>query len=204
MKQYLLISLTVLLIGTVSCTNPFTTRADLVEKPKISDVEYLSPTTPENLIVNFTLSIQKKDVVKYTESFNPELPSFKFEPDPHYFEDFQAIGWRTENERNFFDKLTKSVVSMYFNFTETEELVILPIDVTAPDDSMFTDFIGYKMTVNFNQEESSVYEGSARFKFFHNHQTQKWHIYYWQDRAIDEKYDLSITALKLFYNNKTL
>ena len=93
---------------------------------------------------------------------------------------------------------------MYFNSTEADDLVILPIDITAPDDSMFTDFVDYKMTVNFNQEESTVYEGSARFKLYHNHQSQKWHIYYWQDRALDEKYDLCMTALKLFYNNKTL
>lgn len=203
MKQYVLICTLIFFASTVSCTNPFTTRANLVEKPKLSDVEFLSPTTPENVMDNFALAIQKKDVVKYIESFSAESPVFQFEPDPHYFEDFQALNWRTENERDFFDQLTKSVVSMFFNFDETDELVFLPINVTAPDDSVFSDFTSYRMTVNFNQEESQIYQGSARFKLLHNHQTQRWHIYYWQDRALDEQYDLSMSALKLFYNNKT-
>lgn len=204
MKQYVLILGLFLVLAIFSCTNPFTTRANQVEKPKLSDVEFLSPNTPENVMNNFTLAVQKKDVVKYIETFSPEPPYFHFEPDPHYFEDFQALNWGIENERDFFDQLAKSVVSMYFSFDQTDALVLLPIDVTAPDDSVFTDFTSYEITVNFSQEQSSSYRGVARFKLRHNHQSQRWYIYYWQDRAADDQVDLSMTALKLFFNQKTL
>ncbi len=206
MKQYVLTFFTLLgLAAVVACTNPFTTRAGQVEKPQTGDVEYLSANEPENVIKNFILAIKNKNLTQYMNCFSPaDQARFKFEPEPYYFNEFLTRGWTLTDEEDYFDQLRVSVLRLNFAWKGVDAPALHPVFVSAPNDSVESDVTPYSMLVTFNIDSARAYEGTAFFKLYHDQGTQKWHIYYWKDKAIDDKSDETITALKIFYNKKSL
>ena len=205
MKQYVLTFFTLISLTAVSCTNPFTTRAGQVEEPETGEVEYLSPNEPENVIKNFILAIKNKNLTEYMNCFSPaEQARFKFEPEPFYLNEFLTNGWSLNDEEDYFNQLRASVLKLSFGWQGVDEPALHPVFVSAPNDSVESDVTPYSMTVTFNIDSARAYEGTAFFKLYHDQETQKWHIYYWKDKALDDKYDATITALKTFYNKKSL
>ncbi len=206
MKQYVLTFLSLLLPALVSCTNPFTTRAGQVEKPQTGEVEYLSPNEPENVIKNFILAIKNKNLNEYMNCFSPAgQERFRFEPEPFYLNEFLTRGWTLSDEEDYFDRLRASVLRLNFTWRDVDEPALRPVFISAPNDSVESDVTPYSMLVTFNIDSAKTYEGTAFFKLYHDQEMQKWHIYYWEDKALDEnKADITITALKVFYNKKSL
>lgn len=205
MKQYVHTFIALLAFATVSCTNPFTTRAGEVEKPQTGEVEYLSANEPENVIQNFILALKNKNLTQYMNCFSPaEKMRFKFEPEPFYLNEFLTRGWTLSDEEDYFDQLRASVLRLNFAWKDVDAPALHPVIVSAPNDSVESDITAYSMMVTFTIDSARAYEGTAFFKLYHDQETQKWHIYYWKDKAIDDKYDETITALKIFYNKKSL
>ena len=116
MKQYFLIYLLTVITLLASCTNPFTTRADQVEKPDIGDIEYADYNTPENIITNFILAIEKRDLPGYMNCFSADAARFKFDYEPHFYDAFQAREWTLNDEEDFFSQLKVNTVSLGFSF----------------------------------------------------------------------------------------
>ena len=194
------------LVAVVACTNPFTTRAGQVEEPETGEVEYLSPNEPENVLKNLLLAIKNKNLTEYMNCFSPaDLARFKFEPEPFYLNEFLTRGWTLSDEEDYFDQLRSSVLHLNFSWQNGDEPILHPVIGSAPNDSVESVVTPYSMLVAFDIDSARTYEGTAFFKLYHDQGTQKWHIYYWKDKALnDTKVDKTITALKFFYNKKSL
>jgi hypothetical protein len=199
MKQRLFIIFGLLVAVLAACTNPFTTRADKVEKPNVTDIQFEIPNEPENVLNNFKRAITNKNVQEYMNCFSPDPLRYRFDPEQYYFEDFQATGWSLDHEQDFFNQLTKSVMTLNFGFVDPEEPALNPIYLPAAEDSVETGFSKYQMTVNYSIDSSQVFSGLTRFKLFHDHDKDTWYIYYWQDKAENDAYNLTTTALKTQY-----
>ena len=162
-------------------------------------MEFEIPNEPENVLKNFKLAIETKNVQEYMNCFTPEPHRYKFEPEQYFFEEFQANGWSLDHERDFFNQLTKSVVTLNFSFTESGEPALNPIYLPAAEDSVESNFSNYLMTVNYSIDSSQVFSGLTRFKLYHAQDKDAWYIHYWQDKADNQDYTLTATALKTQY-----
>jgi len=199
MKQHFLKYLLAVITLLASCTNPFTTRADQVEKPDIGDIEYADYNMPENILTNLILAIEKRDLPGYMNCFSADAARFKFDYEPHFYDAFQAREWTLDDEEDFFNQLKVNTISLGFSFTAGSAPALNPIHATSPDDSVESALTKYRMDIT-DTDSTRIYEGFVRFKLFHDQEKQRWHIYYWQDRAEDDKFDITITALKTSYN----
>jgi len=209
MKQHFLITIIFMSGLIISCTNPFTTRADRVEKPS-GTLNYVNSNTAEGVIENFRTALIDDNEDRYMRCMAPDGQSFTFVPEPHFFEEFNTRGWTQDDERFFYIELKDNVSSVSFEFPE---LISNPVDVPAfflsydnsLPDSMECDFASYKMDVVFNGDSSKVYRGEIRFKLYRDNELDSWHIKFIQDRAIDSKYDETLTSLKgSFFRTATL
>jgi hypothetical protein len=190
------------------CTNPFTTRADQVEPPITNGVVYNTPNQPEIVFENFTKSIQNKNIQEYMRCLSEKEEQYHFEPAQYYREEFRNINWQLDDERSYFTELTKSSKSDFprlnFAFTDTTTPRLRPIYPQAADDSVESDYVSYRFRIAFSADSSQTYEGDAHFKLYHNHDSDRWFIYYWQDRAKNSVFERTVSALKLtFYKSAT-
>ncbi len=209
MKQILFIVIPVLFaVFLAGCTNPFTTRADQVEPPNTSGVVYNTPNQPEIVFENFTKALQNNNIQEYMRCLSETEERYRFEPEQYYRDDFRNINWQLDDERSYFTELTKSSKSdfpkLQFAFTDTTTPPLHPIYLPAADDSVESDYVAYRFRVAFSADSSQTYEGEAHFKLYHNHDSDRWYIYYWQDRAKNSDFEHTISALKLtFYKSAT-
>ncbi len=189
------------------CTNPFSVRD--VEKPGFGSdwVRYAPATSPDSVIYNFQLAIANKNVEEYMRTFvepmKADAHSFRFIPVPYYINDFPAA-WTLDDERNFFTQLVQSDKKDYpkirLDFLNT--VVLTAISPVSVDDSVESNSVQYALQVNYG-DSLAVYEGIARFKLYHSKSAppETWHIYYWQDNAVEQNYDKTWTYLKRFIYN---
>ncbi len=205
MKQYVLLFSTWILMFQYACTNPFTTRADLVEEPDISSgVVYDTPNQPEIVFSNFIKSIEQKNADEYMRCLSSTDSRFRFEPDAGYLQEFISNGWSLVEEQNYFAQLTISSKSDYpkiiFAFTDTISPPVRPIYLPAADDSVETTYDPYLMLITHSPDSTQIVKGYASFKLFHDHDSDNWHIYHWIDKAMDDAPSQCMTALKLYYS----
>ena len=209
MKHILfIISLFTLLAVMSACTNPFTTRAKQVEPPNTSGVVYSTPNQPEIVFDNFIKAIQNNNIEEYMRCLAETEKRFHFEPAQYFREEFRAINWQLDDERSYFTELTKSSKSNFprlsFSFVDTTSPPLHPIYLPAADDSMESNYVQYRMRITFSADSARTFEGDAHFKLYHNHDSDRWFIYYWQDQAEEAGDSKTLSALKLdFYKNST-
>ncbi|MBD3224835.1 MAG: hypothetical protein GF313_08905 [Caldithrix sp.] len=195
----------ILLLLVISCTNPFATRSP--EEPENTDnAIYDQAIDPEITITNFSRAIEQKNLFQYMQCFVPtdqqEIHQFTYRPEPFYENDF-VNRWTLDDERNFFVQLTGSGNQNYprmrFSFLDT--LSLRPINPTAVDDSVETQSMNYELEIDFSADSSTTFRGTSIFRLFRSNQAPElWHIYYWQDNAINENFQSTWTFLKLYVN----
>jgi len=196
------LGLIVLLNGT-SCTNPFVTRA--VETPDVGaaiDI-YEDPGRPENVLINFSRSIEQANVERYIRNFSSfngtNGKSYKFIGDAGFNK--QLIqDWSYTDERNYFEHLVFPATENppLFRFSYLDSIPALqPINVNAYDDSVQTDFFRYKLTLQY-RDTTEFYSGRCQFRLYRNRNSagEEWLIYRWTDQAVADKNTPSWTALK--------
>ena len=187
------------------CTNPFSTR-DPEEPDESSTSTVFNPAIdPEIVLINFSRAMEQKNIEEYMKCFiNPDMDAphtFVYEPE-QYFKNDIVDTWTLDPEPNYFNQLTKSTQKDYpfINLSFKDSLSLTPIITTSIDDSVESNSIEYELEV-ITSDSSSTYRGITRFKLFHSTSPpEHWHIYYWQDNAIDENYKSSWTYLKLYIN----
>lgn len=205
-KFSVLIFITALL--SAACTNPFSTRADKVEKPVVQNgnVSYEAGLTSESVLNNFKKAINNKNVEEYllclAPSKNGEAHVFQFEEEPHFENEFTANPWNLNEERSYFTNLIISASTSYpklsFSFNEGNP-ALTAINPSAPDDSVESNSVKYQFLVNHSLDSTAVYQGLMRIKLYKSPANDRWYIYYWQDHASDAKYEFCWSYLKLYY-----
>ncbi len=196
----------VVLVLLLACTNPFSTRDPETPQRENSGSVYDQAVDPEIVLVNFSRALEQKNVDQYMQCFPPrggESPHpFTFRPEPYFVNEF-VDHWTLSEELNFFNQLVSAERSTYprirFNFLDS--LSLRPITPTAVNDSVETNSLQYQLEVTVSPDSSAVYKGTAVFKLYREEQAPElWHIYYWQDNAINQAYTSTWTYLKLFIN----
>jgi hypothetical protein len=172
------------------CTNPFTTRQAEEPDALVSDT-FIQPTECRILKANFSQAIEQKNTVNYMKCFvdstmDDRYP-FTFVPE-NYFAAYFIQKWELSDEENYFNNLVsgENQPRLRFEYTDTT-LTELP-----PDHAEF-DF-GYNLKVITN--DTVTYQGKGLFKLFRSTVNDCWYIYFWQDYAVDENYELTWTNLK--------
>ncbi len=188
------------------CTNPFSLRD--VEEPGFGSdwVRYAPATYADSVLYNFKLAIANKNISEYMRTLvdpaKADAPSFSFVPDPYFVNDFPAK-WTLDDERNFFAQLVQSEKEEYpkLSLNFSEPIATRPITPISVDDSVEFNS-AYALWVDYG-DSSEVYEGVARFKLYHSKSAppETWHIYYWQDNAVEQNHDKTWTYLKRFIFN---
>jgi len=191
----------------IYCTNPFSVRN--VEEPGFGSdwVRYAPATSPDSVLYNFRLAIANKNVEEYMRTFVDPLKAdahfFRFVPVPYYINDFPSA-WTLDDERNFFTQLVQSDKKDYpkLRLDFLTPVVLTAISPVSVDDSVESNSVRYALQVDFG-DSLAVYEGIARFKLYHSKSAppETWHIYYWQDNAIEQYYNKTWTYLKRFIYN---
>ncbi len=198
-----------------SCTNPFSSRADKVEKPEIqtpgSGYDFTPAINPDIVFLNFEKSIAEKNIEEYMRCFVPQTqttpPGFYFEADPYYGSEFENRPWTLFDERNYFTQLTVSGKGVYpiltFSVVDTS-ISWRPITPTSVNDSVETNNFRYQLLIRSSLDSTAVFQGYARFKLFKSKTPpETWHIYFWQDLAFQNQHKKSWTFLKLLYRKKS-
>lgn len=196
----------------LACTNPFSTRSDQVETPDVpanqGSSSFDPAIDPEVVFVNLKKALSQKNVDEYMRCFigtDPEAPHrFHFEPEIYYRSEFDNLNWTLLEERDYFTKITKSKNSQYPKLTLTfvsDTLSLRPITPTSINDSLETNSLIYNLETVFSADSVAVYKGNTRFKLYRSQKPpETWHIYYWQDNALNRAYEKSWTYLKLQMN----
>lgn len=202
MKQQLPILIIMAVGALCACTNPFTTRAGEVEKPNLSTFIYQSYDQYDHVIENFRIALKDKNATEYMNCLSQEPSRYYYIPEATYAEEFRAHHWLLEDERAFYDNFKSNSASVSFVFDQGLA-PLKPIFGTSLDDSVESELTHYKMTVNFNVDSLKIFEGLMRFKLYHDHEQQRWHIYYWEDKAVDNRFDYTFTSLKSAFLKST-
>ncbi len=208
-----------ILIGfTAACTNPFTTREGQVEKPVTGGSEgntvYDPAVNADIVFANFKKAIQEKNIDEYMKCFIPEeqngeVHAFDFVPEQHFINEFSKQPWTLNDERNYFIQLSQSQKNTYprlnLSLNEGNAITLNPITPTSVNDSLETTSVKYQLTISYSADSVKVYSGVLQFRLFKSTTPPEiWYIYFWQDNAINNQYDKTWTALKLFYRKKAL
>ena len=199
---------------TLQCTNPFTTRSDQVQKPDNqngSNTSYDPAINPDLVFTNLRKSINQKKIEEYMRCLIPEQNQnehqYIFDADPYFKDEFSTRPWTLSDERNYFTQLILSGKNDYpllsFEFADSN-LSLRPITPTSVNDSLESNSVPYKLRVTYTPDSSVVYQGQCRFKIFKlTAPPETWHIYYWQDLAVNQMYDKTWTFLKLYFRKTT-
>ncbi len=189
-----------LLILISTCTNPFSTREDSVEKPEnTSSVIFEEATTPDNVKINFRRALENKNLNEYTETLsNPTAnpgKGFRFSGETSFID--QLRGWSYQDENIYFKNLIfpDQRQSPALNFSYVDSVVFTNINFSA--DSVESNFFIYQLTVRVSQDSTQIYRGQAQFKMFKNPISELWYIYYWSDQAIENNIFQTWTYLKI-------
>ncbi len=202
----------------VSCTNPFTTRENQVEKPVVGtpggSTVYDPAVNPDIVFTNLGKAIKEKNIDEYMKCFIPETQngtthSFDFVPEQHFINEFARQPWTLGDERNYFIQLSQSQKNTYpkmeLSLNEGRAITLNPITATSINDSLETNSVKYQLTIIYSVDSVKVYSGVLQFRLFKSAVPPEiWYIYYWQDNAINNRYDQTWTALKLLYRKKAL
>lgn len=193
----------------VACTNPFTTRADQVETPVVqgNDYSYDPALNYEIVFTNLKKALNQKNIEEYMRCLIPEQPqdvhSFFFDAEAHFKNEFDTRPWLLSDEREYLTQLINSGKNNFpmiaFSMADSA-LSFRPITPTSVNDSVETNTVKYQLLITFDVDSVQLFQGLCRFKLFRlPTPPETWHIYYWQDLSIDNKYNQSWTFLKLFF-----
>ncbi len=197
-----------------ACTNPFTTRSDEVEPPDTQangSYSYDPAINPDLVFVNFRKSINQKKIEEYMRCLIPDQNQaqhkFTFDADPYFKDEFSTRPWTLDDERNYFTQLILTDKNDYpylsFEFADSN-LSLRPITPTSVNDSLETNSVSYRLIITYSPDSVVMYQGQSRFKIFKlTTPPETWHIYYWQDVAVDKNYDRCWTFLKLYFRKNT-
>jgi len=196
-----------ILFYLTACTNPFTTRADKVEKPDLgsSNVEYDHPAlNPEEVLSNFEKAVDNKNAVEYMRCFSPDEASdpfkYHFEAEPYFNNELIGIPWTRANENDYFLNLKRlNSINFYFNNAGTPALTL--ITPGGQYDSRQTNVVPYTLEVSESLDSLTVFKGLIHLRLYES-PDGNWYIYYWSDNAQYTDYDLTWTALKLKYRKQ--
>ncbi|WP_456407622.1 hypothetical protein [Caldithrix abyssi] len=210
----------ILLIGGIllTCTNPFTTREGQVEAPENfspgQNGTYDPAVNPELVFVNLKKALQDKNIAEYMKCFIPQTlegqpHSFLFIPEQHFVNEFARQPWTLNDEQNYFTQLVQSQLSGYpkldLILAEGNEIPLNPITPTSVNDSLESGSVKYNLRISFSPDSSKTYSGLLQFRLFKSRTPPEvWYIYFWQDNALNQNYDGTWTALKLYYRKKAL
>ncbi len=186
-----------------SCTDLFSTREDQVEEPDEGSLSgiYEEPTTPENVLRNFSRSLERKDVPKYMDSFaNPSFEgahTYRFFGDPRYAEDFLQ-SWGYQDEFTYINNVVNGLNDPIIRFSIIDSVAFTPINFLAADDSVISDFFSYQLVVE-TRDSVRIYMGDTRLKLYREKElaNEPWLIYEWTDRELPGENAQSWTFLKL-------
>ncbi len=183
----------------IGCTNLFTTREDEVEKPDpgtISQV-FKEPSEPAYIMVNLSRAIEGTNTLEYSKLFsNPDIVSekhFRFFGDVNLLNQLENP-WTFSQEKDYFINLVygenNNKPSFSFSFVDS-----LPSRIDLAFDSVETGFLEYEMTITLS-DTVKEYFGFSNFKLFKS-ANEAWYIYTWEDRAKNDAFEQSWTALKV-------
>lgn len=212
------ILLSALIFLSVACTNPFTTRENQVEKPEVGtpggSTVYDPAVNADIVFTNLKKAIREKNIDEYMKCFIPEtqngeVHAFEFVPEQHFINEFSKQPWTLNDERNYFIQLSQSQKNTYpkldLSLNEGGTITLNPITPTSINDSLETASVKYQLTIMYSADSVKVYSGVLQFRLFKSTTPPEiWYIYYWQDNAINSRYDQCWTALKLLYRKRAL
>lgn len=169
--------LTVVLVISLGCQNPFSTREP--KNPGTEGAAIKPPISPENVLYNLASSFEGLSIQDYLDVFSED---FAFNPDTEdslEYEEYFVNGWDLQNETEFANNFIQPQ-----NFTEGST----PIDIFAnyeykPGENMYeynyTMFISFKDTLATAASRAEV-EGRA-WLYLREDDEGKWSIYRWVD-----------------------
>lgn len=172
--------ITLLLIFSQGCENPFTTREP--EPPEQTTSTFISPSSPDLVFINLQLAFSERNAENYIRSLVDTTRSdraFEFIPDqgvaaaqPGTF-----LNWNLEEERRYLVQLLQSTPrDSAFSLLFTEENRI--------EDAQTATFTqNYAIVARHSIESSNIpkeYRGQSRFLLERN-ETGDWAIYRWED-----------------------
>lgn len=211
-----IIFLSILSFFLIACTNPFTTRQKAVEPPDVGSpggkTVYDPAVNPDLVFVNLKKSIEEKNSDEYMKCFIPQtqngqIHQFAFVPEQHFINEFARQPWTLNDEQNYFIQLIRSQKNDYpkidLSLNEDNPITLNPITPTSINDSLETSSVKYQLTIFYSRDSVKIYTGIVQFKLYKsNIPPEIWYIYYWEDNAINNQYDKSWTALKLYYRKQ--
>ena len=183
-----------------SCTNPFSTRENKVEKPENSgSVIFEEPTTPDNVKINLRRAIENRNLTEYIETLSDPVEnpgkSFRFLGETNFID--QLRGWSYQDESIYFKNLIfpDQKQAPALNFAYVDSVTFTNINFST--DSVESNFFTYQLTVKRTQDSTEVYRGQAQLKMFKNQTSELWYIYYWSDQAVGNNIFQTWTYLKI-------
>jgi len=199
----------ILVFLSTACTNPFTTRSAQVEPPEVpgSGYSYDPALNYEIVFTNLKKALNQKNIEEYMRCLIPlqqqSLHGFFFDAEPHFKNEFDTRPWLLSDEREYLTQLVNSGKNDFpvivFSMADSS-LSFRPITPASVNDSVETNTVEYQMLIKFNADSVQLFRGLCRFKLFRlPAPPETWHIYYWQDLSIDNKFNETWTYLKLFF-----
>lgn len=170
-----------LLLGSLGCGNPFSTRTP--EPPEENNSTFFSPDSPEAVFLNLQIAIAEKNVENYIRSFVDTLRSnrrFIFVPDPAVAtkQPGTFLNWNLRDERQYLFQVfqqTPDDSSHSLRFVESETPIVLQETATFTQE--------YTLIFRHTRQKDqvpAVYRGQAIFQLERD-ETGNWAIYKWED-----------------------
>jgi hypothetical protein len=128
---------------------------------------------------------------------------FRFIPEKYYREEFTQ-GWTLMDESDYFNNLIHSGNNDFphIKFETADSAIILtPINVSSEEDSLVSNNFTYRLVIEY-PDHTDEYLGTMILRLAKSKVSPEyWHIYHWQDYAVEERYKQTWSYLKLISGN---
>jgi len=188
--QKLYLSVLLLIIFYIQCTNPFEFRKSEEPENIGNNQTDEAPTTVPRLFNKLKNAFSEKNVLKYMECLIDTTivskQNYQFIPDQTLPSNL-FTGWNLSAERSYINRV----------FNEVKSSVLIYTDEPGADfdyiDSVETRFFDYELLLINN--DTTYYRGKARMKLVRD-ALSNWAIYMWQDVRNDENFQDTWSRLK--------
>ena len=176
--------LILLLLLILGCMNPFSIRDS--EPPINTQSSWIPPLTPEELLENFSIAVQEKNVDNFMRCLadaTQDLRVFHFDPDPEVAANYPNVftEWSRDTE--------EAVMQQAFSIVPNDSVSLLSFtediqDVVASDSAIFVR--RYRLELHHTQDGlAAIYEGHGEFRMAPD-QGGEWSIYHWIDNRVSD------------------
>jgi hypothetical protein len=168
-----------MILYTVSCNNPFSTRTPQV--PSSGGVAVKPATTADNVLYNMRVTFEGRSLQDYLDVFSED---FRFNPDPEdslEYEDRFNTPWNKERENDF--------ANNFFLTVNADTLADNSVTLSLfryeyrPGQDMYE--YNYEVEIEI-QNKVTILSGRA-WLFLREYPDGKWYIYQWVDHRYERK-----------------